>query len=198
MITCWSQRACICCSRDVHVMVTWWSRRLLMKGQSKSGNNFVHQVMVKTKNVGQEVSTDPFFASSDVQRFFSEILAITWPPLVLQSEPQLSLDHHCSWSSDDQARLWPTCVQQFSCGEFHVIAQVYRVVNSVFLSQKLLQVAVNGLCISYIRSTQNVNKWCMYVTDTSMGFLLAISALDASFASRNMNFWFLSALCILR
>ena len=35
----------------------------------------------------------------------------------------------------------------------------------------------------HIGSTQNVHKWCMHVTDTSMGSLLANVALNASFVS---------------
>ena len=40
-----------------------------------------------------------------------------------------------------------------------VIAQIYCVIHSGFVSQKLLRVAVNCLHILHIRSTQNIHNW---------------------------------------
>ena len=51
------------------------------------------------------------------------------------------------------------------------------------------------LSILNIRFAQNVPKWCMNVTVTSMGISLCIScALHVRFGSHDMNLWFLSAL----
>ena len=52
--------------------------------------------------------------------------------------------------------------------EPHVIDPVYRVIYSGFVSQKLLQVVVNCLHMSHIRSIQNVYKECMNATEPSM------------------------------
>ena len=72
--------------------------------------------------------------------------------------------------------------------ESQVIAKIYRVIHSGFVSQKLLQIAVNGLCILNIRSAQNVPKWWMNVTDISMVISLCINcALHVRFGSRNMH-----------
>ena len=42
--------------------------------------------------------------------------------------------------------------------EFQVIAQIYRVIHSGFVSQKLLQVAITYLSILHTRSAQNIQN----------------------------------------
>ena len=77
--------------------------------------------------------------------------------------------------------------------ESQVIAQIYHVIHSGFVSQKLLQVAVN--CIYRTSDpprmfANGVWTWMMLL----WGSLIANGTLDTSFGSRNTNFCFLSAL----
>ena len=46
------------------------------------------------------------------------------------------------------------------------------------------------LSLLHNRSTQNVHKWCINMTDTSMGSLLANSTFDASFGGGNVSIYF--------
>ena len=107
---------------------------------------------------------------------------LTWKILIKRKQ---LVTTNCDWIRDTRDIV----------ADFKVITQIYRVIHSWFCVTEIasIQVAVNCLCCTSDTPRIFTNgEWAWLIL--LLRSLHANGTLDAHFGSRNVDFWFLSAL----